>query len=129
MVSNRSDQLRYRCQKCGNCCRWEGYVRLNHEEMRPIAHYLGLSVDEFVQKYTILTRDRRGLSLTENEDGACVFLSPDGCCMIQPVKPEQCRQFPNFWVVPGFRDKCRAIDTWVEEGEHVGNRCPEPVGG
>ncbi len=115
MNANGSDHLRYRCQRCGNCCRWQGYVRLTAADVDQIADFLALSVDEFIERHTFLTSDRRGLSLTENEQGYCVFLSRSGDCMIQPVKPEQCTLFPNFWNFPGFRDQCAAIDTWAAE--------------
>jgi hypothetical protein len=82
-----------------------------------IAEFLHLSEEEFTERYTILTGDRRNLSLTEGEDGYCVFLTRDGACKIQPVKPNQCRMFPNFWSFPGFREKCEAIDTWEEANE------------
>ena len=112
------DQLRFKCQRCGNCCRWEGYVRLTPEEVDKIAAFFELTVPEFIETYTMLTKDRRGLSLIENDQGYCIFLTRAGTCQIQPVKPGQCEQFPNFWNFPGFREKCEAIDTWEEETDH-----------
>jgi hypothetical protein len=31
-------------------------------------------------------------------------------CRIQPVKPVQCRGFPNEWRFPGWREMCEAIE-------------------
>lgn len=118
------DQLRYQCTRCGNCCRWQGYVRITAGDIDRIAEFLGLGLQEFIDRYTCVTSDRCGLSLTENSDRHCIFLSRDGGCMIQPVKPEQCRQFPNFWNFPGFREKCRAVDTW-EQGTEDGARATD----
>ena len=28
---------RFRCRRCGNCCRWPGYVRLDGEEIGALA--------------------------------------------------------------------------------------------
>lgn len=33
----------YACQRCGNCCKWPGDVRIEDEEIPVIAAHLGLS--------------------------------------------------------------------------------------
>lgn len=96
------------CTRCGNCCRWPGYVRVATVEIDRIAAYLGLPVADFLARYTRLTDDRRSLSLTEQEDGACIFFQTPAACRINPVKPQQCRDFPNRWNFPGWRQHCRA---------------------
>jgi Fe-S-cluster containining protein len=83
-------------------------VRVAAAEIAAMAGHLGLSDDDFIQRYTRLTEDRRGLSLVEKENHECVFL--DGMdCRVQPVKPQQCRDFPNTWNFPGWEKQCRAI--------------------
>jgi len=73
-----------------------------------MAKHLGLSEFDFIQSYTRLTADRRGLALNENPNGECAFL--DGTdCIVQEVKPQQCRDFPNLWNFPGFEKVCRAL--------------------
>ncbi len=114
-MGNASEQLRYTCSRCGNCCRWAGYVRLTADEVAAIAAHLGLSVELFVERYTRLPDDRQNLSLIENAAGHCIFLTDEGACLVQAVKPRQCRLFPNFWSFPGFRDQCQAVDNWQEE--------------
>ncbi len=99
----------FQCLRCGNCCRWPGYVRVNEEECAAIAAYLGMPVLEFTARYTILTSDRRMLSLIENAAGECIFYDndPPGC-RIDPVKPTQCREFPLYWNFPGWEKECAA---------------------
>ncbi len=98
------------CKRCGNCCRWSGYVRMSGAELAAAAACLGLPVEEFTARYTRLTADRRNLSLTENSDGSCVFLEygTDGlpACRIQEAKPYQCRSFPSVWNFPGWEKEC-----------------------
>ncbi|HNQ72510.1 MAG TPA: YkgJ family cysteine cluster protein [Verrucomicrobiota bacterium] len=106
------------CQRCAACCRWPGQVRLTGEEITRIAAFLKLAPDEFIQRHTRLRSDRRGLVLEEKPDGACIFLE-DGACAIQPVKPQQCRDFPNLWQYPGADQFCHAIPREVEEAEYV----------
>ena len=72
-----------------------------------MAQCLGLGVAEFTERYTSLTRDRRGLTLVEAEDGACVFLQADNRCRVNSAKPRQCREFPYAWNFPGWERLCR----------------------
>ena len=85
------------CERCTACCRWPGQVCLSEPEIRRLAAFKGLSETDFIQQFTRLRPDRRGLALTEQPDGACIFLTGDGCA-VQAVKPQQCRDFPNLWV-------------------------------
>jgi uncharacterized protein len=105
------------CQRCTACCRWPGQVMLGNEEITRLAAHQGLPEPEFIQRYTRLRHDRRGLALLEQPDGACIFLEGESCA-VQPVKPQQCRDFPNLWNFPGFEKTCRAIPQEVSESEY-----------
>jgi Fe-S-cluster containining protein len=100
----------YLCQRCGNCCRWPGDVIVTEAEIKAIAVHLKMKEDEFIQHFTRLSANRKHLSLTESEDGACIFLEGKNTCQIQPVKPGQCRGFPNRWRLDGWREICEAIE-------------------
>ena len=97
------------CQRCGACCRVHGYVALEHGEAETIAAFLGMDVYAFTGRYTTLTLNRKDLSLTEQEDGSCIFLQADNTCRIQPVKPRQCQGFPVQWKSPRLRQTCPAL--------------------
>ncbi len=94
-----------------------------------MAAHLGPSAREFTEKFTRLRDDRRGLVLQEKANGECVFL--DGIdCRVQPVKPRQCREFPNRWNFPGWQRQCHAIPRVVSEEEYrarVSATLAEPV--
>ena len=98
----------HECQRCTACCRWPGDVRLREGEVARLAAFLGLGEVEFIQQFTRISQDRRGLAIQEMPDGACVFLKENDCS-VQPVKPQQCRDFPNLWRFPGFEYECRAV--------------------
>ncbi|MEI6076948.1 MAG: YkgJ family cysteine cluster protein [Verrucomicrobiota bacterium] len=85
------------CQRCTACCRWPGEVVLSGDDIQAIAAFKNISEDELIQTFTRLRRDRRGLALVEQPNGACVFLDGNACA-IQPVKPHQCKDFPNGWI-------------------------------
>jgi Fe-S-cluster containining protein len=106
------------CQRCTACCRWPGQVRLTEAEITRIAAFLEISEHDFIQRYTRLQHDRRGLALLEKPSGACCFLIGNECS-IQSVKPQQCRDFPNLWKYPGSAQYCRAIPREVSMDEYV----------
>lgn len=88
-----SEGLRFKCQRCGVCCRGEpGYVWVTIEEIKKIANYLSMPLNEFGRKYVRKVGTR--YSLLESANGDCVMYN-DGC-RIHPVRPCQCATFP-FW--------------------------------
>jgi len=91
-------------------------VRLTEAEIARIAAYLKLSETEFIARHARLRADRKGLSLLEKPNGECEFLAGNDCS-IQPVKPQQCRDFPNLWNFPGFEKICQAIPREVSADE------------
>jgi uncharacterized protein len=106
-------KIRYQCQRCTNCCRWPGLVRISDHEIAAISRFLQCSEHEFIQQFTRLRPQRDGLALEEKTDGSCVFLEGKDC-RINPVKPDQCAGFPNTWNFPGWRQVCEAIPVWEE---------------
>lgn len=106
----------HECDRCTACCRWPGQVKVTDPELERIGSFLGLTVDAFRNQYMRLNHSRTGLILEDRKDGACVFLDGDNC-RIQPVKPQQCRDFPNLWNFPGFEKECRAKPVVVSGAE------------
>jgi len=105
--------LHYRCQRCTACCRWPGQVKVSEPEIAAIAAFLGLGEDDFIQRFTRLRHQRDGLALIDKEKGECFFLEGNDC-MINAVKPQQCRDFPNKWNFPGWRQVCEAVPELVK---------------
>jgi len=98
----------WKCQRCTACCRWPGDVKVSPEEVTAISGFLNLEEEVFIQQYTRLRTDRKGLSFVEQADDSCIFLIGNDC-QINEVKPQQCRDFPNKWNFPGWRQVCDAI--------------------
>lgn len=81
-----------------------------------MAGFLGFTEHDFIQQFTRLRHDRKGLALQEKGNSECVFL--DGRdCRVQPVKPRQCQDFPNRWNFSDFLQFCHAIPSEVGEQE------------
>jgi Fe-S-cluster containining protein len=107
----------HECQRCTACCRWPGIVRLTDAEITRLAAHKGLTEYVFIQRFTRLADDRRGLVLANNDKGECILLDGNDCS-VHPVKPQQCRDFPNLWNFPGFERVCQAIPRLVSDAEY-----------
>ena len=114
------DLSRFECKRCGTCCKWEGPVRVSYEEILAIAHFLGIDPEDFIRKYTVLAPDRKSLSLTEKPDGSCFYYDDaEKSCIINPVKPKQCSDFPFRWNFPGWEKLCAGGIALENETENV----------
>jgi len=87
-------------------------------EITRLAAFRSLDEYEFIQNFTRLTSDRRGLALMDKPGGECIFLEA-GQCAVQPVKPQQCRDFPNLWNFPDAEASCRALKRDVDDDQQV----------
>lgn len=115
-MEGKKQEVQYVCTRCGACCRWEGDVCIEEDEISTIAQFLNMDEQTFIDECCRLRANRRGLSIRDAEDGACMMLTEDGC-RINPVKPRQCRDFPNKWNFPGWRQRCQARE--VQLGENT----------
>ncbi len=88
------------CLRCGTCCRWAGHVLLTHADILQLALFLKSTVQDVVDRYTVLARNRAGLSLADRPDGACIFLRGN-VCSVYHARPAQCREFNERWTVRG----------------------------
>ncbi|MDB6053685.1 MAG: hypothetical protein JWN25_1208 [Verrucomicrobiales bacterium] len=107
----------YECDRCTACCRWPGQVKVTDPEITAISAELKLSEFDFIQSYTRIHSSKTSLALKDKGSGECVFLE-DGNCVIQKVKPQQCRDFPNLWNFPGFEKVCRAKPVLLNNPEY-----------
>ena len=100
------DGLRFECTRCGTCCTGEpgAIVALSEEELEAIANDRKLDRDAFRQAFVREVDER--LSLTEKENGDCIFYKEDGCS-IYKVRPIQCRTYP-FWL-----KNLRSSEAWA----------------
>jgi hypothetical protein len=93
-------------------------VRLSEAEITRLAKFRAIPEHDFIQQFTRLTLDRRGLALMDKPNGECIFLEA-GRCVVQPVKPQQCLDFPNLWSFPGAEASCRALKRDADDASYV----------
>lgn len=67
---------------------------VNEEEMKEIAHFLNISLQDFKRKYIRRVGNRYSL-LESKQTYDCIFLK-DKKCQIYGARPTQCRTFP-WW--------------------------------
>ena len=107
--SGVAEERDFKCVRCGNCCRWRGWVQITDGDITSIARFLGMEQRDFIEQYTRLHLTRERLALNELPDGRCIFLDGENVCRIQPVKPLQCRTFPETWNFSDWREQCDGI--------------------
>jgi Fe-S-cluster containining protein len=94
------------CFRCGVCC--ERYQpRVTKKEIKAIAIYLDIAIDEFVLRYVQQVPVKEGFLLRRSEKG-CIFLHIDehdnrATCNIYTVRPKACRD----WTASLSRLECR----------------------
>ena len=106
--------------RCGKCCTGEGFVRVDRQECRRIAKFLGISYRRFLADYTQEGPDDHiWLIDAEGDHLPCVFLDEqtDGlfACRIEKVKPRQCLNFPSKWQRPDALDWCEGLRSLAKE--------------
>jgi uncharacterized protein len=116
-----ADGLKFTCTQCGNCCTGApGVVWISDVEVRRLAEFLRLTVEETLIKYCRMVDGRWSLNevLSPAGEHDCVFLRSDGAgkrtCGVYGARPLQCRTWP-FWA--GNLGDAAA---W----ERAGRRCP-----
>ena len=95
-ASTRSTEIRYRrdsafsytCHACNRCCH-DKIIHLNPYEVARLAQNRSIGTTEFLAQYT----DAAGTALKRVEDGACVFLTENGCG-VHADRPLVCRIYP-----------------------------------
>ena len=100
----------FRCHRCGNCCRGDGFVNMTEDDLARAADLLGRTRDEFVAEYCRPQPDGQ-IHLIDQADPlrSCIFLKSDNLCRIHAAKPVQCQGFPMKWRPPDALDLCAAL--------------------
>ena len=107
----------FQCHRCGNCCRGEGFVEMEEDDLARASAFLGIDRETFVAEYC---RDVVGLTILKDQEDdlkSCIFLFEDekglAGCRIHGAKPSQCAAFPFHWRprnVLSFCDGMRALE-------------------
>ncbi|MBN2123034.1 MAG: YkgJ family cysteine cluster protein [Deltaproteobacteria bacterium] len=97
------------CKMCGTCCYGEGGIRLEDREIKAISRFLEITAEEFAARYCE-TRNSR-LYIKTGKDNYCIFYDHAKQCLIHPVHPLPCKQWPFYAAL--LRDR----ETWRQAQE------------
>ena len=87
------DGKRLDCRKCpAFCCTMAGHVNVSKHDIRRLARYLGLTVEQFEAKHIVArTANHRKRIKAGNE--TCQFLGNDRSCTVYEARPFNCRLY------------------------------------
>lgn len=103
--------LKFKCTGCGKCCTGpSGYVFLSNNDIEKLAERFGVSIPNFLRKYTRLVDGSYAL-LDRPGSGDCIFLKNKQCTVYED-RPVQCRTFP-WWL-----QNLRTANDWQDAAEH-----------
>ncbi|MEE2890390.1 MAG: YkgJ family cysteine cluster protein [Planctomycetota bacterium] len=106
----RKEGLPFQCTQCGNCCRVEGYVWVEQEDIDKLAKLLEITPAAFEKQFVRQVGHKR--SLIEKPNFECIFWE-DGCS-VYPARPPQCKSYP-FW-----SENLESLEAWLD----VVEECP-----
>jgi uncharacterized protein len=86
------NHLKDGCQGCSMCCKKEGAVDLDSEDLKRIAFYLKMRPEKFLDQYVQKILGDNCLKDLPGSD-SCIFLRK-GKCSIYPVRPNTCVLYP-----------------------------------
>ena len=89
---------RFVCTECGKCCTGSGEVWANERECAAIAAHLGVTLAQFLARYTKAYSRRPGWRMLKlaQPSGDCIFLREGRHCSIYGARPLQCSSYP-WW--------------------------------
>lgn len=106
------DGLRFKCTRCGNCCRGPGYVWVDETETAILAHHFQMDEITFEKLYT--RQVGRSRCLRDQANDSCIFFDEACGCLVYEARPRQCQTWP-FW-----EHNLRSQTDWKATQE----RCP-----
>ncbi len=122
-IRNSADDL-FECTMCGQCCQGYGGTYISHQDSKKIATFLNVTHDKLISQYTKTSGAR--ILLTQQENGYCIFWDQYKACLIHPVKPNMCVNWP--FIQPVLNDisnweimaaLCPGIKTDVEDTQII----------
>ena len=111
-MSSFEDLGQFECLCCGGCCLIVGHVQVSNREIAELSDYLGMPPEEVRKRFTTKRATANGeVSILRDHPGAtrCIFLDEQNRCVINEVKPQQCREFPVGWRDPASHFYCTGL--------------------
>ena len=123
----------YDCCSCANCCK-HYFIRIEQDDVSPIAEFLGQSDSDFVERYLVRDTGETGVFVINAQP--CPFLDTEGKCCIYEVRPLVCRDFPHtnkanrlfsLTGILGFAEDCPVVFEILERLKKIYGRLDKEV--
>jgi hypothetical protein len=99
------------CTTCANCCKTL-HPEFSDQDQQVVAEKLGISVEQFREKYLELTTDD-GESVWQIRQSPCPFLE-NNKCTIYENRPKNCREYPYLYEPEfNYRTMCMVERTYA----------------
>lgn len=132
--SSLKDDIKFRCEKCGKCCKGDGVVYLTVSDLRHLAKFFHMNLPNFFHNYCSYVEETRiigkkilelpAILLKKKGNGKCIFLRENQCA-IHKNKPFMCGAWPFLYSVvynPDFQQKMPRICPGLGHGKHFSVR-------
>jgi Fe-S-cluster containining protein len=118
------DNIPFECTKCGECCRWDGYVFLTDSDIDTISKHFKKSREDWIEDNTKKVNNKLVLKDKDGSKG-CIYLK-DNECTIFDIKPKQCSEYPKSYDkrCPGFKKNGSSImkSKYIEAIEKINEK-------
>lgn len=95
-----TENLKFKCLQCKNCCCLEGgVVLLSREDLEKLCKWAELTEEQFKKVYCRKLENADGktyLCLKDKNKTECIFWNNEKGCEAYSARPVQCRTYP-FW--------------------------------
>jgi Fe-S-cluster containining protein len=93
-VMKTSPTYTFKCTMCGNCCHYgkDEYIKITKREYSVISNYLKVSPARMLKQYVKIVKRN---FLLRRKNYKCILLLHNKC-LIQSIKPVQCKTWP-YW--------------------------------
>ncbi|RLG70619.1 MAG: hypothetical protein DRO04_01560 [Candidatus Iainarchaeum archaeon] len=84
------------CFSCAECCK-RYRITILPEEAEKISTFLNIPKEKFLERFCEIKEiNKIPFYVLKKKNQRCIFLGADGKCKIYPVRPYQCKIFPNL---------------------------------
>ncbi len=92
----------FECRMCGECCYGKGGIVVQEADIERIARFLGITSRRFLSGSCEEVNGR--IYIKSGPDNFCMYFDKKKGCLIHPVKPVPCSQWPFYDAIVNDRE-------------------------
>lgn len=123
-----TENLKFKCAQCKNCCCLEGgVVLLSKTDLEKLCKWAELTEEQFTKVYCRKLENADGktyLCLKDKNKTECIFWNKEKGCEAYNMRPVQCRTYPFWTKILESKSSWEAEKTFCP-GINEGNEVPQ----